>query len=183
MQQKKNKISVKPLAYCAMLAALSIIMARLLSFSVAGGVRWSADKFPLFLAGMLFGPVMGAITGFAADFLGSIMQFGFNPILCVPAVLYGLLGGLLQWYLKKKFSLPRLAVSYLLPVAMGSVLYQSCALAHLYFDGTFREGVIYYLSTRSIQFAIMLVVEVLIIYMLMRVKVFNRLGVWPPKNK
>ena len=179
----KKIMATRTLAYCAMLAALSIIMARMLSFSVAGGVRWSADKFPLFLAGLLFGPVMGALTGFAADFLGSLMQFGFNPILCLPAILYGLFGGLLQRYLQKHFSLLRLALSYLFPVAIGSVLYQSCALAYLYFDGTFTEGVLYYLSTRSIQFSIMLVVEVLIIYMLMKVNVFTRLGVWPPMKK
>lgn len=180
---KRNvPFATRSIAYCAMLAALSIIMARMLSFSVAGGVRWSADKFPLFLAGLLFGPVMGGLTGFAADFLGSLMQFGFNPILCLPAILYGLLGGLFQKYLQKHFSLPRLALSYLFPVVIGSVLYQSCALAYLYFDGTFAEGVLYYLSTRSIQFAIMLAVEVLIIYMLMKVNVFARLGVWPPKK-
>ena len=175
--------TTKSIAYCAMLAALSIIMARLLSFSVAGGVRWSADKFPLFLAGLLFGPVMGAMTGFAADFLGSLMQFGFNPILCLPAILYGLFGGLFQRYLQKKFSLPRLALSYLFPIVIGSILYQSCALAYLYFDGTLAEGILYYLSTRSVQFAIMLAVECMIIYMLMRVNVFARLGVWPPKRR
>ena len=180
--KRKIPVTTKSVAYCAMLAALSIIMARLLSVSVAGGVRWSADKFPLFLAGMLFGPVMGALTGFAADFLGSIMQFGFNPILCPPAILYGLFGGLLQRYIWKKPSLLRLALSYLLPVVIGSVLYQSCMLAYLFYDGVYSAGVVYYLSTRSIQFAIMLVVEVLIIYMLMKVNVFNRLGVWPPQK-
>lgn len=182
--KRKIPVTTRAIVYCAMLAAVSIIMARLFSFSVAGGVRWSADKFPLFLAGMLFGPVMGALTGFAADFLGSIMQFGFNPILCLPAILYGLFGGLLQKYLQKEFSLPRLTLSYLCPVGIGSVLYQSCALTYVYFDGTFAEGILYNLSTRSVQFAIMLAVEVLIIYMLMKVNVFTRLGVWPPrKNK
>ena len=180
--KRKIPVTTKSLAYCAMLAAVSIIMARLLSFSVAGGVRWSADKFPLFLAGLLFGPVMGALTGFAADFLGSLMQFGFNPILCLPAILYGLFGGLFQRYLQKHFSLPRLVLSYLFPVLIGSILYQSCALTYLYFDGTFAEGAAYYLSTRSVQFAIMLAVESLIIYMLMKVNVFTRLGVWPPKK-
>lgn len=183
MEQKKNTMTVRTLAYCAMLAALSIIMARMLSFSVAGGVRWSADKFPLFLAGLLFGPALGALTGFAADFLGSLMQFGFNPILCLPAILYGLFGGLFQSYLQKRFSLPRLALSYLFPVVIGSILYQSCALTYLFFDGTFAEGILYYLSTRSVQFAIMLVVEVLILYMLLKTNVFTRLGVWPPKKK
>ena len=94
MQNKKGLITVRAIACCALLAALSIVMARLLCFATPDGVRWSADKFPLFLAGMLFGPVMGAMTGFVADTIGSLMQFGFNPFFCPPPILYGLFGGL-----------------------------------------------------------------------------------------
>jgi len=181
--RKHNTHAIKATVYCAMLAALSVVMARLLSFSVAGGVRWSLDKFPLFLAGMFFGPVMGALTGFVADFTGSLMQFGFNPILCLPAILYGLSGGLLRRFLQKNFSVFRLVLSYLLPTAVGSVLCQSFALSYAYPKGPFWESILYYLSTRSIQFSIMLVVETLIIYTLMKTNVFTRLGLWPPAAK
>ncbi len=177
--QKKSAATLKALVYSAMLAALSVVMARFLSFSVAGGVRWSLDKFPLFLAGMFFGPVMGALTGFVADFTGSLMQFGFNPILCLPAIVYGLSGGLLRRFLLNNFSMFRLVCSYLLPTVVGSVLYQSFALSYAYPKGPFFESLLYYLSTRSIQFAIVLVLETLIVYMLMRSNIFSRLGVWP----
>ena len=179
MQKNKN-IHLKAMVYSAMLAAISVVMARVLCFATPDGVRWSLDKFPLFLAGMFFGPVMGALTGFVADFIGSLMQFGFNPLLCVPAVLYGLCGGLLRRYLCKNTSLLRLGVSYAVPVVVGSVLYQSCVLAKFYFDGVYSAGVKYYLGTRSIQFAIMLVVETLILFSLMKTNIFTRLGVWPP---
>lgn len=185
LENKKSsgRMAIRTLACCAMLAAISVVMARVLSFATPDGIRWSLDKFPLFLAGMFFGPLMGALTGFTADFLGSLMQFGFNPLLCPPAILYGLFGGLLSRFIQKNPSLLRLGLSYLLPVVIGSIVYQSCALAYFYFDGVYIEGVLYYLSTRSIQFSIMLVVEVLIIYMLMKTNVFIRLGVWPPKHK
>ena len=68
--EQKGRIATKTIAYCALLAAVSIIMARLLSYAQPGGVRWSLDKFPLFLAGMLFGPLAGGLTGFVADFTG-----------------------------------------------------------------------------------------------------------------
>ena len=161
--QGKNKITVKAIAGCAMLAAISIVMARLLCFATPDGVRWSLDKFPLFLAGMLFGPVMGALTGFTADFLGSLMQFGFNPLLCLPAILYGLFGGVFRRYLMKKCSLFRLGLSYLFPIVLGSILYQSYMLAYLFYDGGLMAGLAYYLGTRSVQFSIMLVAEVAII--------------------
>ena len=180
--QGKNKITVKAIAGCAMLAAISIVMARLLCFATPDGVRWSLDKFPLFLAGMLFGPVMGALTGFTADFLGSLMQFGFNPLLCLPAILYGLFGGIFRRYLVKKPSVFRLALSYLFPVVLGSILYQSYMLAYLFYDGGLREGLVYYLGTRTVQFSIMLVAEVAIIYTLVKLKVFTRLGFWSKRG-
>lgn len=182
-KNKQTRTATKTVVCCAMLTALSVVMARVLCFATPDGVRWSADKFPLFLAGMFFGPLMGAVTGFAADFLGSLLQFGFNPLLCPPAILYGLFGGLLRWYIQKNPTVFRLALSYLCPVVLGSILYQSCMLAYFYFDGVYKEGLLYYLSTRSVQFAIMLVVEVLIIYTLMKTNVLSRLGVWPPKAK
>lgn len=176
--RNKRFIAIRAIACCAMLAALSIVLARLLSFSTPDGIRWSLDKFPLFLAGMLFGPVMGALTGFTADFLGSLMQFGFNPLLCLPAILYGLFGGIFSGLLRKDFTLMRLGISYLFPVVLGSILYQSYMLAYLYFDGGLKAGLAYYLGTRTVQFAIMLVAEVTIIYTLMKLKVFTRLGLW-----
>ena len=123
--QKQTKISTRNLVCCALLAALSVVMARVLCFATPDGVRWSADKFPLFLAGLFFGPVLGGLTGFTADFLGSIMQFGFNPFLCPPAILYGLFGGLLRHFIRKNPNILRLGISYLLPVVLGSILYQS----------------------------------------------------------
>ncbi len=183
MQNKKANLTVKTVASCALLAAISIVMARLLSFSTPDGIRWSLDKFPLFLAGMLFGPLMGGMTGFVADMLGSLMQFGFNPFLCPPAILYGVFGGLFRWYLVKKFSVVRLGIAYLFPVALGSILYQSCALAYFYFSGTLMEGILYYLGTRTFQFSIMLVAEVLMIASLMKMNVFTRIGLWPPVKK
>lgn len=181
--QKNKIITTKMVVYCALLAALSVVMARVLSFSTPDGIRWSLDKFPLFLAGMFFGPLMGALTGFTADFIGSLMQFGFNPLLCPPAILYGLFGGLLRWFIQKNPSVWRLGLSYLFPVVIGSILYQSCMLAYFYFDGAYFEGVLYYLGTRTFQFSIMLVAETLIIFMLMKTNVFTQLGVWPPKRK
>lgn len=183
MQGNNKKGTVKAIACCAMLAALSIVLARLLCFATPDGVRWSLDKFPIFLAGLLFGPLMGVLTGFTADFLGSLMQFGFNPLLCLPALLYGLFGGVFRKYLHKNVSVFRLAVSYLCPILFGSILYQSYMLAYIYFDGGLVEGFLYYLGTRTVQFTLLWVAEVTVIYMLMKLKVFNRLGVWPPYQK
>ena len=177
-----NKVAIKALVYCAMLAAISVVMARLLCYATPDGVRWSLDKFPLFLAGMFFGPTMGALTGFVADFTGSLMQFGFNPIFCPPALLYGLCGGLFQVFLAKKVSVFRLALAYLPAVVFGSILYQSAALAWVYSETAFWPAFYANLLSRGVQFAITLVLEVAILYLLIKTKLFHRMGLWPEKK-
>ena len=182
--QKRNTISTRNLVCCALLAALSVVMARLLCFATPDGVRWSADKFPLFLAGMLFGPVPGALVGFGADFIGCLFSpYGYNPLFCVPPILYGLCAGLLRRFLCEKISPLRLVLGFLPPVALGSVLYQSLTLSYMYFDGGLMAGFVYYLTTRSVQFGITLVLDVLAVYLLCKANIFQRLGVWYVQKK
>lgn len=179
----KKRFSTKTITYCALLAAISIVMARLLSFAPMGNTRWSLDKFPLFLAGMFFGPLAGGLTGFAADAIGSMMQYGFNPMLCPPAVLFGVLGGCCRRWIAKQNGLLALSVSYLIPTVLGAVLYQSAALAYVFNADGFVPAVIANLSARSLQFAIVAPLEITIIYILLRSGVFRRLGVWYAQNK
>ena len=70
---------------------------------------------------------------------------------------------------------------FLPPVILGSVLYQSVALAYVYYSATFWEGLALKLSTRSVQFTIMLFVNSGVLFLLFRAKIFERLKVWPPK--
>lgn len=177
---RKNQITTKTMAYCALLAALSVVLARLIGLMPDASVRFSIEAVPIFLAGMLFGPLPGALVGFVADFVGCLFSpFGYNPIFCIPPILYGLFAGLFRPFLLKKTSPWRLALAFLPPVVLGSLLYQSMTLAYMYYDGVFLQGFIYYLSTRAIQFAITLVADVVVIYLLLLSGVFRRIGLWP----
>ncbi len=184
-QTNKRIMTTKTLAYCALLAALSVVLARFIIPMPNVSSRFSIEAVPIFLSGMLFGPMAGGLVGFCADFVGCLFSgYGFNPLFCVPPILYGICGGLFRFYLGKGVTIPRLAVSFLPPVICGSILWQSSALAFVYNSkGSFSASLIYFLSTRSIQFAITLVLDVLIIYLLFRVNLFSRLGVWPPVKK
>ena len=180
----KQKMATKTLACCALLAALSVVLARLFSLMPEESARFSIEAVPIFLAGMLFGPLAGGLVGFSADFVGCLFSpFGFNPLFCVPPILYGVFGGLFQGLLRKKLSFPRLLAAFLPPVVLGSVVYQSFALAYVYYFATFWEGLLLKLSTRSVQFAIMLFVNSGVLFLLFRAKIFERLGLWPPKTK
>ena len=187
MKEKKTtpgqRMATRTLVSCALLAAISIVMARFLSYAPYGSVRWSLDKFPLFLAGMLFGPLGGGLTGLVADATGSMMQYGFNPILCPPAILFGLFGGLFRKWLVKKPVFPKLLVSYLVPVVLGAWLYQSAALAYCFNPSTFAASFGANLISRGIQFAVIAPLEVMVISLLLGTGIFTRMGMWPPVNQ
>lgn len=184
MKQNKNMMATRTLAYCAMLTALSVVLARLFSLMPEESARFSIEAVPIFVSGMLFGPLAGGLVGFAADFVGCLFSpYGFNPIFCVPPILYGVFGGMFQHFIAKNVSIPRLLISFLPPVVLGSILYQSAALAFVYHSSTFVEGLILKLSTRSVQFAITMVLDVLIVFFVFKAGIFERLSVWSPKKK
>lgn len=184
MQNKKSKLmmTTKTMVYCAMLVALSVALARLAGLMPNEFTRFSIEAVPIFLAGLFFGPMAGGCVGFAADFVGCLFSpFGYNPIYCIPPILYGVCGGLLRFWIAGKPSFFRLLLAFLPPIAIGSIAIQSCVLAFMQYGiANFGVGLIYFLSTRSVQFAIMLVVNTTLVWLLLRSRLFDRIGIWPP---
>lgn len=186
MKQSQNRpvMATKTMAYCALLAALSVVLARLIIPMPNASTRFSIEAVPIYISGMLFGPLAGGLVGFCADFVGTLFSgYGFNPLFCVPPILYGVCGGLFRYYLASNASIPRLAVGLLPPVVLGSILYQSVTLAFVYPTGTFLQSFLLKLTTRSIQFSITMVLDVIVIFLLFRSKLFNRMGIWPPRKQ
>lgn len=180
----KRAMPTRNLAFCALLAALSVVLARLIIPMPDESTRFSIEAVPIYMAGMLFGPLAGALVGFTADFVGCMFSgYGFNPLFCLPPILYGVFGGVFRYYLARKVTVPRLIVGFLPPIILGSILYQSFALAYVYYNTTFMEGLILKLSTRSIQFAITMVIDAVVIYLLFKSRIFDRLGLWPISRK
>ncbi len=174
---QSQRMATRTLAYCALLAALSVVFARLIVPMPNAFTRFSIEAVPIFLAGMLFGPLAGGMVGFSADLVGCLFTgFGYNPLFCLPPILYGVFGGGFRRVFIKKTSVFRLALGFLPPVLLGSVLYQSWALGFVY-----SKGFYYFFTTRSVQFAVTWIVDVAIIYLLFRLRIFARLKVWPPK--
>ena len=175
-----RSMTTRTLACCALLASLSVVLARLVIPMPAADTRFSIEAVPIFLAGLLFGPIPGALVGFTADFVGCLFSpFGFNPIFSIPPILYGLFGGLFRHYVCAKPFPIRLGLVLLMPVVLGSVLYQSITLSYMYFDGGLWAGFLYYLTARSIQFGITFVLDVVILLALYKARIFQRLGLWP----
>ncbi|MBR4941569.1 MAG: folate family ECF transporter S component, partial [Clostridia bacterium] len=188
----KFKITTRVLTYSAVLAALSVVLARLISLVPSESSRFSIESIPIFLAGAFFGPVVGGLVGFTSDLVGCLFSpFGYNPFFCIPAILYGVFGGLIRFRLAQSRGIKNLlwvCGGYFPPIVFGSILYQSLALAYFYrYDpevpGSFLQGLQFFLTTRGVQFAIILVIDILVTYLLLKTGVFRRIGVWPPQKK
>lgn len=176
-------MTTRTLVFCALLAALQVVLARLIVPMPAADVRFSIEAVPVFLAGALFGPVPGALVGFGSDMIGCLFSgYGYNPLFALPPILYGLCGGLFRGWLSRKTSFVRILLAFLPAVVLGSILYQSAALTYVYSkDGVFMAAFLTRLAARAIQFSVTLVVEAAVTDLLFRSRIFHRVGLWPAK--
>ena len=176
MEKNKSFSKTATLTTCALLTAMAVIMARVLGIPLSESARISFETIPIFLAGMLFGPVAGVLVGFISDLIGSLMSFGFNPILCITPILVGLSGGLFRPMLKDE-RLWSIALAYLPPMVLGCWLWQSFALA-MVFGGEAKAAKMAYfvtkLAERGILFSLVFAIDVLIVYILCKTGVFRR---------
>ena len=172
-----KKIPTRALVMLALLAAISVVLARFIIPMPNVTMRFSIEAAPIIIAGLLFGPVPGAIVGFVADLVGCLFSgYGYNPVFSLPPVLIGLCVGLLRGLLYKKISYPRVLATFLPAVVLGSILWQSYWLSFFYGTKTFGA----FLLSRSLQFAITSVINALVVYLLFRNHVFTGLRLWPP---
>ena len=157
------------LTVCALLTALSVVLARLLTVIPSEVSRFSLEAVPSLLAGLLFGPVPGAAVGFAADFIGCLFSpYGYNPIFCLPPILYGLWAGLLRGFVWQKPTVWRVALAVFPAALCGSVLWQSAALALVYGGEAKLPFFLTRLAARSVQFAFTGALDTVTVWLLAR---------------
>lgn len=175
------KTHTQKMAGSALLAAVSVVLARLIVPMPNEFTRFSIEAVPIFLAGLLYGPVYGSLVGFSADAVGCLFSgYGYNPIFCLPPILYGLCGGLLRLCLREHLSVWKLAAGFLPPILFGSVLWQSFALALVYSGTrTLWESYLGFLTARGIQFAVTYVADVVVVTLVCRSNLFYRMGYLP----
>lgn len=105
---EKRTMSTTQLVQAAFLVAISIAMTRFLYFFIplAGmpAIRISFGEIPLMIGGLLFGPLIGGISGLAADVIGVMInpQGAFHPGFMLSSILWGVIPGLLGIYFKNR---------------------------------------------------------------------------------
>lgn len=172
----------RTLVSCALLAAITVVLSRLIIPMPNATTRFSIEAVPVFLAGMLFGPIPGMLVGLSADMVGCLFSgYGYNPLFSLPPLLYGLCGALFQPLLVRKMRIWTIALAFLPAIVFGSILYQSWALAFVYnSQGALAASFYYQLAKRSVQFAITYALDVVIVWGLYRSHVFHVARLWPP---
>lgn len=183
-QRKKSVMTVRMLTGCALLAAAAVVLSRLIIPMPNSTTRFSIEAVPYFLAGLLFGPLPGALVGAAGDVIGCLFSgYGFNPLFSLPPILYGLTSGLFRTFVLERPTPVRIGLAYLPAVIFGSILYQSWALAFVYGGKAFTSFFMTKLATRSVQFAVTWLLETAIVYLLMRAHVFEKAHIITAKKR
>lgn len=97
MYKKKSNNWPLKIAVCAMLIAMSIVLTRFLPIYIGNDKRIAFGDIPIMLAGIWFGPFIGGAVGLVSDIAGSFVSgLGWYPPLTIPALLVGVIAGLLK---------------------------------------------------------------------------------------
>ena len=185
VEKTGTTMQTRTLVFCALLAAITVVLARLIIPMPNATTRFSVEAVPVFLAGMLFGPIPGMLVGLVSDAVGCLFSgYGYNPLFAVPPILYGLCGGLFRPLLARKTTVFTIALAFAPAVVLGSILYQSWSLAFVYnSQGAFKASFLFLLNQRAIQFAVTFVLDVLIVWALYKTRVFHAAKLWPPRGR
>lgn len=131
-----NKITTKVVTRAAILTAISIVLSRFLSIFISQTLKIGFSSIPLMLCGLMFGPLVGAMSGLAADLIGAMIFLGgqFHLGFTLSSVLIAVIPALVKKYLirDKKNSTLLIVVSVILTFLVAHLLLNSLWLTQLY---------------------------------------------------
>lgn len=156
--------NIKVLVITALFIAMSIVLGKFLSFTV-GPIRLSFENLTVLMSGIMFGPIIGLITGMTADIIGCILYgYAINPIITFGAAAIGFIAGLVSTFSFKKNLFLKILFSVVLAHIVGSLIIKSIGL-YVYYKYP-MEAVILRIPT----YVIISTAEFYIIYLVMKNK-------------
>ena len=167
-----------PRARClaGLLAAMSLILGKFLQIPTpfAEFVRISFENLPVILAGLVLGPLAGAMTGAVADLVGCLAYgYSINPIITLGAASVGLVAGTVGWMLARTPLLCRLSLSAIAAHLIGSVGIKTAGIAAWYLS-KYDLGYMELCLWRLLNYTIIAVLEIAILYALLRHRGFQK---------
>ncbi len=158
-----NLYNIKAISLAALMVAISVLAGKFLAIPRDGSVRFSLENFPILLSGMIFGPILGALVGVLADFVGCIVVgFSINPIIMAGCACVGLISGILFKIPVRSIKL-RLLVSVAVSHVAASIFIKSIGLC-VYYGYNMMITVLW----RTLNYSIIGVVEFILLYLLFK---------------
>ncbi|MDD7305251.1 MAG: folate family ECF transporter S component [Peptoniphilaceae bacterium] len=161
-----NKITTKVIARAAILTAISIVLSRFLSIYLTETIKVGFSSIPLMLVGLMFGPLVGFMSGFAADIIGSLIYLGgqFHLGFTLTSILTALIPALIKKYLIKddNKSTILIIISVSITFLISHLLLNSLWLTQLY--GTPYTAMVVSRAPKVIIEAILNIIIMKIIY-------------------
>ena len=169
---KNSKTRLYALTAGAMMAALSIILERLLPITPPSNmmdIRISLSNVPLILAGVVVSPFTGGLAGVVSDIVGCFISgYAPFPLLTLAPLVMGFLPGAI---LKKKGSCSFLKVLFAVSLThiLASFLITTYGLSIM-------RGVAFVpmLITRLPSCAINLLIDVILVYLLLKTPISKK---------
>ncbi|MBQ4585373.1 MAG: folate family ECF transporter S component [Clostridia bacterium] len=166
--KKKALFSIHRLVFMGIMVSLSIVLGKFLAFNIGGVLRFSLENLPIIFTGVALGPISGLVVGLVADLIGCFMVgYEINPFVLVASGLIGLLSGLCYKGMNSKSLLLNLSVPLFVAHFIGSVIVKTYGLAEFYLTSQ-GMGFFTLMGYRGINYLIVGIVELFVIYMLMR---------------
>lgn len=125
--------STRVLVISSLLAAMSIVLGKYLQIPIGDSIRISFENLPILMAGIFFGPFVGAFTGIAADLIGCFMKgYAVNPIITCGAACIGFISGAVYRNFFKDREFPRVTTAIMSAHIIGSMIVKSLGLVKYY---------------------------------------------------
>ncbi len=125
---KKN---LKKIILVSLLAAMSIVLGKVLKISIGTSIRISFESLPIIISSVFLGPVYGLLSGLVADIIGCfIVGYEINPIITLGCSLMGFFPYIFMIKRKPAF----IFVAVILSHIICSMLIKTLGL-HIYYGG------------------------------------------------
>lgn len=156
------RFKTKMIVLMSLFMAINIILTRALSFYIVSSIRIDFGNVPIIIAGIILGPIAGAVTGGLSDLVGVLLipaptGSAFFPGFTLSKILVGVIPALLTRYFKGSLLL-RIVLSVVLTEVICSVILDTIWLSML-----LNKGILVLLPARLIAKTAIMAAEIPII--------------------
>lgn len=131
MKHMNRNAATTRLATAAMLTALSVVIGIICKNFLTFGIyyRFTLENLPIIICALLYGPIIAAVSGAAADIISCLMSVTptVNPIITLGAIAVGMSAGIVSRYIIRKRGMTQIFFAELAGQLIGQVIIKSIA--------------------------------------------------------